>query len=102
MAAFPCAADSWHMRKTWVALPATLAMLAFAAPAQAALSAVTKSVGNVTDTSAVMRGQVDAGLLGGSYYFEYGRTQAYGKQTPEASFAVATTVKVKLVGLSPS
>jgi hypothetical protein len=92
------------MRHAAKALTATLATLAFwAAPAQA-VTAVTQSATNVTDTSATLRGQVNSGLLdvGSTVYFEYGRTKAYGKQTPTWAFSGPTVVKVKFLGLSPS
>src|SRR3954470_23917664 len=91
------------MRRTSITLAATLATLAFAAPAHA-LTATTKSPVNVTDTSATMRGKVDPGLLSvaPSFYFEYGRTEAYGKKTPSSAFSLPTIVKVTLVGVSSS
>jgi hypothetical protein len=91
------------MRRTSITLAATLATLAFAAPAHA-LTATTKSPVNVTDTSGTMRGQVDPGLLSvaPSFYFEYGRTQAYGSKTPAISFSLTTIAKVKLVGVPSS
>src|SRR3954471_17688287 len=91
------------MRRTSITLTATLATLAFAAPAHA-LTATTKSPVNVTDTSGTMRGQVDPGLLSvaPSFYFEYGRTQAYGSKTPAISFTLTTIAKVKLVGVPSS
>src|SRR3954454_348981 len=91
------------MRRTSIIVTAALATLAFAAPAHA-LTAKTKSVGNVTDTSATLRGEVGAGVLdvGPAYYFEYGRTEAYGKQTPALAFSGDPKVSVTLVGLAPS
>src|SRR4051795_6243908 len=91
------------MRRTSITLTATLATLAFAAPAHA-LTATTKSPVNVTDTSGTMRGQADPGLLSvaPSFYFEYGRTQAYGSKTPAITFSVLTVAKVKLVGVPSS
>jgi hypothetical protein len=91
------------MRRTSITVMAALATLAFATPAHA-LTAKTKSVGNVTDTSATLRGEVGAGLLdvGPAYYFEYGRTEAYGKQTPALAFSGDPKVNVTLVGLAPS
>jgi hypothetical protein len=91
------------MSRTATALTVTLATLAFAAPAQA-LTATTGSPVNVTETSATMRGKVDPGLLSvaPSFYFEYGRTQAYGKKTPSTAFSLPTIVKVTLVGVPSS
>jgi hypothetical protein len=91
------------MRRTSITLAATVATLAFAAPAHA-LTATTKSPVNVTETSGTMRGVVDPGLLSvaPSFYFEYGRTQAYGSKTPAISFSLQTVAKVKLVGVPSS
>src|SRR4051794_16052955 len=91
------------MSRTATALTVTLATLAFAAPAQA-LTATTGSPVNVTETSAMMRGKVDPGLLSvaPSFYFEYGPTQAYGKKTPSTGFSLPTIVKVTLVGVPSS
>src|SRR4051794_6373228 len=90
------------MRRTATALTATLATLALAAPAHA-LTATTQSAGNISDTSVMLRGQVDPGVLSvaPSYYFEYGESQGYGSQTPSTVFALPATVKVTLVGLTP-
>jgi hypothetical protein len=83
---------------------ATLATLAFVAAPAHALTATTKSPADVTDTSATMRGTVDPGLLSvaPSFYFEYGRTTAYGNKTPSWSFSLPTTAKVTLLGLPSS
>jgi hypothetical protein len=91
------------MRRTGTALTATLATLALAAPAHA-LTATTGSAVNVTDTSATMRGKVDPGLLSvvPSFYFEYGRTQAYGSKTPATAFSMPTIVKLTLIGVPSS
>src|SRR3954449_11389865 len=91
------------MRRTSITLAATLATLAFAAPAPA-LTATTKSPVNVTDTSATMRGKVDPGLLSvaPSFYFEYGRTQAYGNKTPATAFSMPTLVRLTLIGVPAS
>ena len=92
------------MRRFAVALPATLATLAFAAAPAYALTATTGSPVKITDTSATMRGQVDPGVLSvaPSFYFEYGRTAAYGSKTPAISFSLPTIVKVTLLGLPSS
>ncbi|HEY0631730.1 MAG TPA: hypothetical protein VGC98_06725, partial [Thermoleophilaceae bacterium] len=91
------------MTRASITLMATLATLAFAAPAQA-LTATTRSAVNVTETSATMRGEVDPGLLSvaPSFYFEYGRTQAYGNKTPTIAFSLPTVAKVTLVGVPSS
>src|SRR3954465_1945434 len=91
------------MSRTATALTVMLATLAFAAPAQA-LTATTGSPVNVSETGATMRGTVDPGLLSvaPSFYFEYGRTQAYGSKTPALSFSMPTIAKVKLVGVPSS
>jgi hypothetical protein len=89
------------MKRTAIALPATLATLAFAvAPAQA-LTATTSGPANITETSATMRGKVDPGLLSvaPSFYFEYGGTQAYGSKTPATSFSLPTIANVTLIGV---
>jgi hypothetical protein len=92
------------MRRTVIALTGTLATLAFAAAPAQALTATTQSPANVTETSATMRGKVDPGLLSvaPSFYFEYGRTQAYGSKTPVSSFGVPTIVRVTLVSVPSS
>ena len=92
------------MRRTATATAATLATLAFVAAPAHALTATTQSAVNVTETSATMRGQLDPGLVSvaPSFYFEYGRTEAYGSQTPATSFSLPTTAKVSLVGVPAS
>jgi hypothetical protein len=89
------------MKKPAIALMAALASLALAAPANAAVDAVTAPAASVTDSSAVLRGKVDAGPVSNDYRFEYGLTAAYGNHTPAVAFATAMPVKVALVGLSP-
>src|SRR4051812_25348090 len=51
-----------------------------------------------------MRGTVDPGLLSvaPSFYFEYGRTTAYGSKTPSWSFSLPTSARVTLLGLPSS
>ena len=82
---------------------ASLAFLACAAPASAALLAETRAAGNVTQESAVIRGYVEpAGLLvTSSFYFEVGTTVAYGAQSAEIPFDAPTTVKAVVTGLKP-
>lgn len=48
-------------------------------------SATTEEATEVTSASAVLRGRVDANGRGTSFYFEYGRTTAYGSRTRAAS-----------------
>jgi hypothetical protein len=92
------------MKRTATALAGTLATLALAAAPAQALTATTQSPVNITDTSAAMRGTVDPGLLSvaPSFYFEYGRTQAYGSKTPATAFSLTTKVRVTLVGVPSS
>jgi phosphodiesterase/alkaline phosphatase D-like protein len=56
----------------------------------------------VTSSSAVLRGTVDANGRGTSFYFEYGRTTAYGSRTRRASAggsADPVTVSQRVTGL---
>jgi hypothetical protein len=92
------------MKRTATALAGMLATFAFAAAPAQALTATTQAPVNVTDTSATMRGTVDPGFLSvaPSFYFEYGRTQAYGSRTPATAFSLTTKVRVTLVGVPSS
>jgi len=73
-----------------VALPATGAVAATSTPAVA-----TSGVSNVTYTSAILYGYVNAHGLATNYVFQYGTTSGYGAQTPLAS-AGNGTISIKL------
>jgi hypothetical protein len=77
------------------------ALLVFAAPAQASLSAVTNPASGVTATSATLNGEVDPSGSAPSYYFEYGLTSAYGAKTAAVPFESLMKVQALVIGLTP-
>src|ERR1700677_2475096 len=81
-----------------LALSIVLAALALPAAGQAATpapTAVTSGVSNVSYSSAVLYGYVDAKGSATNYYFEYGTSTAYGAQSPLSPAGSATsTVKI--------
>ncbi len=82
-----------------VALSGSRALAASSAPALSTLGS-----SNVTYSSAILYGTVDARGLPTDYYFQYGTTAAYGTQTPLAPAGNGTlTVKLSqaVTGLAP-
>jgi hypothetical protein len=82
-----------------LALAIVLTALALPASGQAATppapTATTSSVSNVSYSSAILYGYVNAEGQATNYYFEYGTTTAYGAQSPLSPAGSATsTVKV--------
>ncbi|HEY1778641.1 MAG TPA: hypothetical protein VGG41_20970 [Solirubrobacteraceae bacterium] len=68
------------------------------------LSATTSAPTSVSSTQATLNGtEVPGGIYEGSYYFKYGRTTAYGSQTPTVSLGPglsAEAVSATVSGLS--
>ena len=82
-----------------LALAIVLAALALPASGQAAMppapTATTSGASNVSFSSAILYGYVDAEGAATNYYFQYGTTSAYGAQSPLSPVGSATTsVKV--------
>jgi hypothetical protein len=82
-----------------LALAIMLAALALPASGQAAMppapTATTSGASNVSFSSAILYGYVDAEGAATNYYFQYGTTSAYGAQSPLSPAGGATTsVKV--------
>jgi len=74
---------------------APFAVSALAAETTSAPRAATGTVGHVRGTSAVLQGSVNPNGLDTTYFFQYGPTIAYGRQTPTTSVGKGTTsVKV--------
>ncbi len=64
--------------------------------------ATTEEPTEVTSSSAVLRGTVDANGRGTTYYFEYGRKTSYGSRTPKTSAGSGqdpVTVSHRITGL---
>jgi uncharacterized delta-60 repeat protein len=65
----------------------------------------TGAAGSITQSSALVTGQVNPNGLSTSYHFDYGPTAAYGSSTGTATLAAAnapTTVSQALTGLAPA
>jgi hypothetical protein len=88
-----------------ILLLAGLAGLVAPATADAARPAArTGGAVNVTQTAATIRGLVDANRASTNYYFQIGRTRAYGSTTPLMAAgrrARAITVSADVSGLAP-
>jgi hypothetical protein len=69
------------------------------------LAATTGTPSSVTSTQATLTGtEVPGGIYEGSYYFKYGRTTAYGSQTPTVALGPglsAEAVSATISGLAP-
>ena len=83
-----------------------LLVAALAAPAAAALPAVTTSPATgVGATSATLTGKVNPNNLATTYFFQYGRTRTYGSQTPTQGPTAAVkqniNVSAAVAGLAP-
>jgi hypothetical protein len=89
------------MTKASLALISAIALLAFAAPAQASLSATTSGATGISDHSAVLRGKAKPDGPVAYYYFEYGTTSDYGVQTPTTLLAVELNALAPITGLAP-
>jgi hypothetical protein len=70
------------------------------------LSATTAAATSVTSTQATVNGaEVPGGIYEGSYYFKYGRSTAYGSQTPTVALGPglsAESVSATISGLAPA
>jgi hypothetical protein len=91
------------MAKTLATLAVATALLAGAAPAMAD-TAVTRTVGSMSDHSAVLRGRVDSSGLSLDVWFQYGKTTAYGSRSAIASVLYLGTIYAKstVSNLDPS
>ncbi len=95
------------MRKLLIAGVSLVCALALAGNAVAAVKPTvsTGSATAVTQTSATLHGTVNPQGAATTYYFQYGKTTAYGAQTGPTSAGSGTTavdVKAPIVGLTPS
>jgi hypothetical protein len=71
----------------------------------AAPTATTTAATNVTSTTATVNGSVDSGKEQTTYHFEYGKTTAYGTNTPDQNAGKgnkASNVSADLATLAPS
>ncbi len=71
---------------------------------KAAPTVVTGSASNVTTSSAVLKGTVNPNGLATTYYFQYGTSTRYGKQTSTRTAGSGTTtqsVSASISGLAP-
>jgi hypothetical protein len=83
-----------------------LLVAALAAPAVAAVPAVTTGpAAAITATSATLTGKVNPNNLPTTYFFRYGKTRAYGTQTPTQGPTAAVkqnlNVSAAVAGLTP-
>lgn len=80
-------------------------VVASVAPAAAAtLGVATSPASAISNTAATLQGQVSPDGAATTYYFEYGTTTAYGKQTAETYVQVppkSQTVSATIAGLTP-
>jgi hypothetical protein len=86
-------------------LAAALALPVAARAAQAPPSASTSGVSNVSYSSAILYGYIDAKGAGTNYLFQYGTTIAYGAQSPLSPGGNATSsvrVSQAITGLRPT
>jgi hypothetical protein len=96
--------SSFRITRTIVSLALALAGLALALPLVAHATSVkeqpgpplvkTKGVGRVSGTSAVLEGTIDPRTFTTTYYFEYGPTAAYGKQTASGTLEGGPTATI--------
>jgi hypothetical protein len=63
--------------------------------------AVTEDAGEVTATTARVTGTVTPEALPATYYFQYGGTSSYGRQTATAESGAPATPSIELAGLQP-
>jgi phosphodiesterase/alkaline phosphatase D-like protein len=62
---------------------------------------VTEDAGEVTATTARATGTVTPEALPATYYFQYGGTSSYGRQTATAESGAPATPSIELAGLQP-
>jgi hypothetical protein len=103
--------NSFRIKRTIVAPALAIASLALALPLTAhatgeratpgAPLVKTGGVGRVTGTTAVLEGTIDPRTYTTTYYFEYGPTSAFGKQTASGTLeGGATATRTKRVNAS--
>jgi hypothetical protein len=95
------------MRKTLIAGMSVIGALTLAGNAVAATkpTVATSSATQVTQTSATLKGAVNPQGSTTSYYFQYGKSTAYGTQTGPTSAGAGTkavTASAQVVGLTPA